>query len=138
MTVIGFSFNKMLVEKKNPVKGKVSINNNVGIKSIEESKLNIDSSRRALKMDFEFSSTYEPDIGKISLEGEVIYLLDKDKAEEAIKNWKKSKKIEKDMMTNVLNNVLVKCNVEALILSKDMNLPPPIPLPKVGDKNKMD
>ncbi|MFH1073115.1 MAG: hypothetical protein V1743_06840 [Nanoarchaeota archaeon] len=136
MTVIGFSFTKMLVEKKNPVKGKVSINNNVGIKNLEESKLNIDSSRRALKMDFEFSSTYEPDIGKINLEGEVVYLLEKDKAEEAIKNWKKNKKIEREMMTNVLNNVLVKCNVQALILSKDMNLPPPIPLPKVGDKNK--
>jgi hypothetical protein len=136
MTVIGFSFTKMLVEKNNPVKGKVSINNNVGIKSLEESKLNIDSSRRALKLEFEFSSTYEPNIGKIHFDGEVIYLVDKDKAEEAIKNWKKNKKIEKDMMTNVLNNVLVKCNIQALILSKDMNLPPPIPLPKVGDKNK--
>jgi len=134
MTVIGFSFTKMIVEKTSPVKGKVSINNNVGIKDLEETKLNINTTKKALKLGFEFSSVYEPDIGKIHLEGEVIYLIDKDKAEEAVKNWKKNKKIEREMMTAVLNQVLAKCNIQALILSKDMNLPPPIPLPKVGDK----
>ncbi|MBW2991430.1 hypothetical protein KY348_07055 [Candidatus Woesearchaeota archaeon] len=134
MTVIGFSFTKMLIEKKNPVKGKVSINNNVGIKEVEETKLNINTNRKALKLDFEFSSVYEPNIAKILLTGEVIYLVDKDRAAEVLKNWKKNKKLEKDMMTQILNNVLAKCNVQALILSKDMNLPPPIPLPKVGGK----
>jgi len=138
MTVIGFSFTKMIVEKTNPVKGKVSINNNVGIKNVEETKLNINSDRKALKLDFEFSSTYEPNIGKIHLEGEVIYLTDKNRAEEAIKGWKKNKKIEKEMMTNVLNNVLAKCNIQALFLSDKMNLPPPIPLPKVGNNEKRE
>lgn len=132
MTVIGFNFNKMLIEKKNPVKGKVSINNNVGITDLEETKLNINTNKKALKLNFEFTSSYDPNVGKISLKGEVIYLIDKDKAEEVLKNWKKNNKIEKDVMTDVLNNVLTKCNVQALILSKDMNLPPPIPLPKVG------
>jgi len=132
MTVIGFSFTKMLVEKSNPVKGKVSINNNVGIKNVEETKLNINTAKKALKLDFEFSSTYDPNIGKILLEGEVIYLIDKDKTEDILKNWKKNKKLDQEMMNSVLNYVLSKCNIEALILSKDMNLPPPIPLPKVG------
>jgi len=134
MTVIGFSFTKMSVEKDNPVKGKVNINNNVGIKNVEETKLNLNPDKKALKLDFEFTSTYEPNIGKIYLTGEVIYLIDKSKADDVIKNWKKNKKLEKDIMTNVLNNVLTKCNVKALVLSDYMNLPPPIPLPKVGDK----
>ena len=136
MTVIGFSFTKMLIEKKNPVKGKVSINNNVGIKGLEETKLNINTNKKALKLDFEFTSSYDPNIAKIVMTGEVIYLIDKEKADEVIKNWKKNKKIEKEMMTSILNNVLAKCNVQALILSKDMNLPPPIPLPKVGGEMK--
>ena len=78
MTVIGFSFNKMLVEKKNPVKGKVSINNNVGITNVEETQLNLNTNKKALKLNFEFSSSYDPNVGKISLKGEVIYLIDKD------------------------------------------------------------
>jgi len=136
MSVIGFSFTKMLVEKTNPVKGKVNISNNVGIKTVDETKLDINTSKTALKFGFEFTSTYEPNIGNIFLEGEVIFLADKAKADEALKNWKKSKKVDKEMMTQVLNNVLVKCNVKALMLSDFMNLPPPMPLPKVGAKDE--
>ena len=136
MTVIGFSFTRMLVEKNNPVKGKVSINSNVGIKEVEETKLNINTAKKALKVNFEFVSVYDPNIGKISLEGEVVYLVDKDKSDETLKNWKKNKKLDQEMMNNILNHVLAKCNIEALILSRDINLPPPIPLPKVSDEKE--
>ncbi|MBN1793001.1 hypothetical protein JW826_04940 [Candidatus Woesearchaeota archaeon] len=134
MAVIGFNFTKMLVEKYSPVKGKISINNNVGITGLEETKLDINTDKKSLRLTFEFTSAYEPKVAKILLEGEVIYLIDKDKAEDAVKNWKKNKKVDKDVMAQVLNSVLAKCNVEALILSRDMNLPPPMPLPKVGVK----
>jgi hypothetical protein len=134
MTVIGFSFTKMNVEKFTPVKGKISINNNVGVTSVEETKLDINTDKKPLKLVFEFTSTYDPGVAKILLAGEVIYLAPKEKADDALKNWKKNKKLDKDIMANVLNNVLAKCNVEALILSKDMNLPPPMPMPKVGIK----
>ena len=49
-------------------------------------------------------------------------------------DWKKSKKVPKEMMASVLNNLLSKCNVEALILSREINLPPPVQLPKVNVK----
>ncbi len=136
MTVIGFSFTKMLIEKKNPVKGKININSNVGIKNIEETNININTAKKALKAEFEFSSKYDPKIGEILLEGEVVYLVEKDKAKDILKNWKKNKKLDKDVRTNILNNVLAKCNVQALILSRDMNLPSPMPLPKIGEESK--
>jgi hypothetical protein len=135
MAVIGFNFTKILIERKGPVKGKVNINNNVGITSVEETPLDINSAKKALKLEFQFTSTYEPNVGNIEMTGEVIYLLDQEKAEEAVKSWKKNKKLDKEMMTQALNNILAKCNIEALILSKDMNLPPPIPLPKIGAKD---
>jgi hypothetical protein len=134
MTVIGFSFTKMLVEKHSPVKGKISINNNVGITAVDETKIDINTDKKSIKLTFEFTSSYDPNVAKILLQGEVIYLMPKAKAEETVKNWKKNKKLDKEVMSQVLNNVLAKCNVEALILSKDMNLPPPMPLPKVGIK----
>ena len=34
-------------------------------------------------------------------------------------------------MAGLLNTILTKCNVQALILSQEVNLPPPIPMPKV-------
>ncbi|MBI2659814.1 hypothetical protein HYX07_01495 [Candidatus Woesearchaeota archaeon] len=53
------------------------------------------------------------------------------KAKEILGNWKKDKKLPKEMMAGLLNTILTKCNVQALILSQQVNLPPPIPLPKV-------
>ena len=134
MAVIGFSFTKMLVERKGPVKGKISINSNVGITKVEETKLDINTDKKSLKLTFDFTSAYEPGIATITLQGEIIYLLDKSKADEVLKNWNKNKKLDKEIMGQVLNNALAKCHVEALILSKDMNLPPPMQLPKVGVK----
>lgn len=133
MTIIGINFTKMLVERKSGAKGKINISNNVSIKSVEEVSLNFGNDKqKSLKFIFAFASKYDPEVGIINLDGEVIYLLEKSKAEEIVKSWEKDKKIENDLMTVLLNNILNKCNIEALLLSKEMGLPAPIPLPKVN------
>jgi len=53
------------------------------------------------------------------------------KTKEVLDEWKKAKRVPKDVMTSILNTVLTRCNIEALILSQAVNLPPPIPLPSV-------
>ena len=55
---------------------------------------------------------------------------------EIIAEWKKDKKIKKELMGGILNTVLTKSNVQALIISQQVNLPPPIPLPKVNVSSK--
>ena len=135
MTVVGYNFTKMDVEKTGPASGKVNIGNNVAIKDIGEADLSIGTEKqKAIKFMFEFVSKYEPKVGHIMLGGEVLYLETADKVKKIIDDWKKSKRVEKALMSNILNTVLSKCNVQALILSQDVNLPSPIPLPKV----KMD
>ncbi len=123
----------MNAERKTGPKGKVNISNNVAITGIE--KLNMDfggDNQKALRFTFKFESKYEPDIGAITLEGDLTYLTKKEKAEELLKEWKDTKKIEPNVMTLLLNNILTKCNIEAIILSKEMGLPAPIPLPKIN------
>jgi hypothetical protein len=135
MTIIGFNFSKMKVEKNKALSGKINIKNNISIKDIKENELNLGKSQqKGLKFIFEFVSQYEPDIGTITLEGEVIALEDSKKVEEILKSWKKDKKIPVDIMTDVLNTALSKSNIQALILSQQVNLPPPIPMPKVEAK----
>ncbi len=132
MAIVGFSFDKMSVERKGAVKGKVNIKNNVSIKSVEKTDLSLGSAKQdGLRFTFEFVASYEPKIGEILLGGEVLDLQPEKKVEEVVKSWKKDKKVDGALMTQVLNTVLSRCNVQALILSKDMNLPPHIPLPKV-------
>jgi hypothetical protein len=135
MAIVGFSFVKMVVERKNFVKGKVNIANNISIKDVHEHDLSLGKDKQpALKMTFEFTSKYKPDIGDITLTGEVINLEDEKKTKEILKEWKKSKKLPQEVMTPVLNHVLNKCNIQSLILSKDINLPPPIPMPRINPK----
>jgi hypothetical protein len=135
MTIVGFNFTKMVAEKSGPAEGKISIKNNVAIKDVMETELALGSSKqKALRFQFEFVSDYDPKVGSITLNGDVIYL-DKEATIKAIaEEWKKNKKVDKETTEVILNHVLAKCNVQALILSKDINLPPPIMLPKVKAK----
>ena len=132
MTIVGFDFTRIDAEKKGFVKGKININNNVTIKNVEEQNLNLGKEKQnALKFVFEFIAKYDPSIGSIKLEGNVIYMAEQKKIKEILDGWKKDKKLPKDISTGILNTVLTRCNIQSLILSQNINLPPPIPLPKV-------
>ena len=137
MTIIGFNFNKINVEKKTSVKGKINISNNISIKSVEEYPLAVGKTQqKGLKFTFEFVSKYEPKVAEINLTGSVLTLQEAPKVEELVNAWKKDKKLPKEVMTPVINTALTKCNIQALILSQELNLPPPIPLPKVKTAQK--
>ena len=138
MTVVGFNFTKILVQRKDFVKGKINISNNVAIKKVDTADLALGASNQSgLKIDFAFNTKYEPDLGLIEMEGNVLYMADEKKTKEIIDNWKKTTRIPKDIMETVLNTVLQRCNVEALLMSRELNLPPPIPLPKVGAQTQV-
>jgi len=132
MTIVGFGFNKIEVEKKEGAKGKINISNNVSIKDVKETTLAVGKDNpTVLKFIFEFVSSYEPKIGKVSLGGELTFMESSDKIKEIQAKWKKEKKLPTDVMGPILNTVLAKSNILALILSQEVNLPPPIPLPKL-------
>jgi hypothetical protein len=133
MAVVGFNFTKMNIERKLVARGKISIKNNINIKDIAETDLSLGKSKEAgLVFSFEFKSIYDPQVGDITIEGEVIYLMETKKVKEVLDKWKKDKKVDNDIAGEVLNTALAKCNIQALILSRDINLPSPIPLPKIG------
>ena len=132
MTILGFNFMKMAIERKEGIKGKINIKNNVRINNIEEADIPVSNDKqKALKFIFEFSSEYEPQVGSITLVGDLLLVEDSKKASSIVAEWKKDKRISKEVMTPLLNTILTRCNIQALILSQQVNLPPPIPLPKV-------
>ena len=136
MPVVGFGFTKINVERIGKLTGKVDIKNNAGINTVVKEDLTLGvSTQPALKFGFNFNVTYEPGKATIDLEGEVIWVDKKEIIEETMKTWKKEKKISPTIMTPVLNAVLQRSNMQALILAKELNLPPPIPLPKVEIKH---
>ena len=135
MTIVGLNFNKIVVDRQGIPKGKISVTNNMQVKSVEKKEIGAGQAKQnALQFEYEFVAKYEPKIATITLNGTTTYF---DKAEKIIeleKAWKKDKKLPKEVMTPVLNNILSRCNVEALLLAREVNLPPPIDLPKVQIK----
>ena len=133
MVMVGFNFTKLNVEKISAPKGKIKISNNVAIKNVTERDLSLGKTKeQGINFEFEFVSKFNPGIGEIVLRGDILYMEPPEKIKEITKSWKKDKKLPQQVMTSILNNILVKCNIEALILSQTVNLPPPIPLPKVS------
>ena len=75
MTILGFNFTKINVERKEAMKGKLNIKNNVTIKDIKEVDLPVGKDKqKALKFIFEFSSEYEPQVGSILLGGDLMLM----------------------------------------------------------------
>ncbi|MBS3136354.1 hypothetical protein J4401_05325 [Candidatus Woesearchaeota archaeon] len=137
MPIVGFNFTKIGCERGEARAEKVNISNNISLKDVKETELSLGNEKqKVIKFIFEFVSKYEPSIGKIMLVGEVLYLEGTPKAQKIIEDWKKTKNLEKDLMTFLLDTVLSKCNVQALILSQEVNLPSPIPLPKIKTDTK--
>ena len=131
--IVGFGFTKLSAERKEAAKGKIDINNNVTIKDVQEDSFSLgkDKQQNVLRFIFEFTSKYEPSVGTILFQGDLLYMEDQKAVKEILNGWKKDKKIPKEIMAGLLNTILTKCNVQALILSQEVNLPSPIPLPKV-------
>jgi len=134
MAIIGFNFDKMLVEKTNTINKPVRVTNNVQITDAKEYK-NVEQNIKQgiIKFDFEFITQYV-DVGKIELLGHLLYTESPEKLKQILDAWKKKKDMDKVLMAYLINAVLVKGNIKALQLSQDANLPPHIRLPTVTPK----
>ena len=65
------------------------------------------------------------------MEGQVLFVDDQAVVDEVKMLWKKSKKIPMAVMEQIVNAALQKGNIQAIKISEDINLPSPLPLPKV-------
>jgi hypothetical protein len=130
MGIVGFSFKKIVVERTSAPAGKLNIRNNVAITDVSESELALGSTKQTgIRISFEFTVSYDPKVGEMLLGGDVFYISEPKKDEEILKGWNKEKKLPKELTQEVINTVLMRCNLEAMILGRDVNLPMPLPMP---------
>lgn len=132
MSIIGMGFNRIAVDRSDAAKGNLEVVHNVFISNVEKAPMNLGTSKsEALKFTFEFSVRYEPKAGNITLGGYVLFMAPPDLIKETMEKWDKEKKISKELTKAVLGHAFSKCNVEAAVLSKEVNLPPPFPIPRL-------
>ena len=132
MPFIGFNFDKIEASKNvSEVKGNINVKHTLNIIDVIKEEVNLDKKQEVLKFVFEFKLNYEPNIGIISLGGNMMFLEDNKKMKTILEGWKKDKKLPKEITQNLFNTILTKANIKALNLSQDINLPPHLPLPNL-------
>lgn len=136
MQIIGFNLTKILIEKKEKLIKNLQINQSIDIKEVIKEIVPI-SKDEALKMTFNFTIDYKEDFGKVVFEGNLILLPEKEELKSFLKEWK-DKKVPAEIRIPLFNFIMNKCNIKALALEDELNLPFHIPLPKVNPENKFE
>jgi len=109
----------------------ISINSSIRLISVSE----ID---KKICVGFVHTSNYEPNVGVIRIEGDVLIDESDENRSKAISEWKNSNKksIPKDLAEKVHNIILSSCMVEVTVLSREIKLPPPFQIPQVNLEKK--
>ena len=131
MQIIGFTLTKILIERKEDLKGKWKVSSKIDVKDLKEEKITLEQGKDVLKANFEYAITYEPDLGDINFKGYVLILSEPKETKTLIAEWKNNKTIVADAKVRIFNTIFQKCNIKALELEDDFNLPPHIKLPAI-------
>lgn len=136
MAILSFGFNKILVEKNTKSSNQINIKSGLHILNVSSSDMIKDAKQKAFSIKFKFDVDYEPKIGNINLEGELLYLANEEIGKKIEDAWSKNNSLPKEVGTIIFNRILQNCNIEALILSREINLPAPLQLPKIKAEAK--
>ncbi len=128
MPVINILINEVKGERKKTPVGNINIRSTPTIKNIEEKNFDLKGIDKVLSIEFEFKTEYEPKIGFIQLSGDLIYAGADNK--EVLKKWKKNKKIDEKIGIEVINSIFRRCIIKAVALAEDLQLPPPLQIPR--------
>ncbi|MEM3572895.1 MAG: hypothetical protein QXJ62_01495 [Nitrososphaeria archaeon] len=120
------------LETKKEVRIK-QVSHNVKINDLELRDVNFGKFKKILIFNYKYTVDYllekeSEKIGEIIIDGEILYLDEEKKLQEMEKEWKKDKKIDPEIMRQVLQAAIDNAQVEAIYNAKKVLLPSPIPL----------
>jgi hypothetical protein len=132
MAIVGFEYSKMNLEKSGKSSTNLKVSNNIKLNKIEESQVKLGENSKVLKIEFTFEINYEPDIAHIIFDGFILDALSEEVAKKVLESWKETKKLSPEYTNYLLNGIYNKCTIDGIYFSNKMNLPTPIPLPKLN------
>lgn len=105
--------------------GKVRVDHNSNFQSVQQ-----DGER--LRIEFSFTTSYGA-IGMIKVDGSLAWSGD---VEAALAHWNEKRALPPAVAQEVHGAVLGACVPEAVLLARDLRLPPPMPIPQVKMQGK--
>ncbi len=138
MKLIGFSFNKISVEKFSPATRETKINTSIDISEINSPNSGFFKPKgELLEIKFKYTIEYSPEIAKIELSGAIAIEVEAKVSREVLKQWK-DKELEDDFKITLFNLIIRKANIKALQLEDEMNLPYHVPFPTLKAPEKKE
>lgn len=136
MGIAGIQIMKIMSERKKTASGKVSIDNNMTLADVTERTGG--KKQGALSFSFSFGADYRDEekktIASINMDADVFYIDEPVRTKEILEGWKKNRTVDKNILRESMNTAMEKCNLAAILLTREMNLPSPIPLPKIKEE----
>lgn len=99
----------------------IRINSNLNLTGMER------KSENSLEVPFVLTINYNPSIAQISMKGRAYVVGNKNEIEKVYKGYEEKKPPPPALVQSISNIVFV----ESVIISKTLNIPPPIPLPQI-------
>lgn len=137
------NINSVEANKKEAGKGPVKVNNQPKITNVDETTVPALNNKKALAIDFKYKCTYNQEdpqgkkkpkeIGVIKINGQLLFLTNK--SSKLVKKWKKDKKLPEEITIPVMNNILRRSVTQALNLSQELQLAPPIKIPMIRKRD---
>jgi len=106
----------------------IQINTNLNLVGMEK------KADDSLEVPFVLTINYNPSIAQISIKGKAYVVGDKSEIENAYKDYEEKKPPQLIIVQSISNVVFV----ESVVISRTLNIPPPIPLPQIPQAKPPD
>ena len=104
----------------------IQINTNINVVGMEKKQ------DETLEVPFVLSIVYNPSIAQISLKGNAFVAGDKGETDKVLKDYEQKKPPAQIIVQSISNVVFI----ESVLISRTLNIPPPIPLPQIPEAGK--
>jgi len=101
----------------------IQISTNINIVSMEK------KSDGGLEVPFVLTINYNPSLAQISLKGSAYAIGDKSEIDNVVKQYEEKKPPPPIIVQSISNVVFI----ESVLISRTLNIPPPIPLPQIPE-----
>lgn len=133
MTVVGFTFSKISIERHAAIPQEVEIKSKMNVFNVAKQDIEVAKDKETLRLEFTYDIEYSPKFANIHFGGHILVVLDPKKAKEVLEKWDKNKQLDKDVRFASYNAIFHKCNVKAFELEEDFNLPLHLKLPAISE-----
>lgn len=130
--IVGFSLQNVEANRNQAKQGNLNVNYRHDIIDVEAAEVAAIDEQIA-RITFAFDIAYrqdEEDVAAVNFEGTVLWQQD---ADQLLEQWEENGQIDEQVSAVVANHIFRKCLTQAVGLADALDLPSPVPMPRIGN-----